>query len=80
MGHQFSEHTLEAAKRDELESALWTALRVLKENSAMYGSMIERARRNGSGVDLERFEVARAEMQRRIDVVRDALGEDGTSS
>ena len=80
VGHQFSEHTLEAAKRDELESALWTALRVLKENSAMYGSMIERARRNGSGVDLERFEVARAEMQRRIDVVRDALGEDGRSS
>lgn len=80
VGHQFSEHTLEAAKRDELESALWTALRVLKENSAMYGSMIDRARSTGRDADAERFELARAEMQRRIDIVRDALGEDGRAA
>ena len=79
VGHQFSEHTMEAAKRDELGSALWTALRVLKENSAMYGSMIDRARRSGRASDAERFELTRADMQRRIDVVRDALGENGES-
>ncbi len=80
VGHQFSEHTLEAAKRDELESALWTALRVLKENSAMYGSMIDRARKSGRLEDAERFEMARAEMQRRIDIVRDVLGENVKSA
>ena len=36
VGHVYSEQSLATAKSQELEVALWTALRTLKETAAMY--------------------------------------------
>jgi len=52
VGHQFSTEALEASQHDAVESALWTAVRVLEEHAAMKQRMAERA--GGAGLETVR--------------------------
>src|SRR5262249_755026 len=47
VGHRFSGDTLAAAKTDELDQALWVALRALEEDSALWKRMADHAARRG---------------------------------
>jgi two-component system, chemotaxis family, protein-glutamate methylesterase/glutaminase len=73
VGHQFSEQGLASAKEDELELALWTALRVLKENAALHGTMAERARAGGRTASAEQFERRMRELHDKAQIIHKAI-------
>jgi two-component system chemotaxis response regulator CheB len=73
VGHQFSEQGLASAKEDETELAMWTALRVLKENAALYGTMAERARSGGRISSAEQFERRKDELHEKAQIIWKAI-------
>ena len=73
VGHSYSEATLVSAKSDELEMALWTALRTLKESAAMYRTIGQRARNAGRKISAEHFEQALQKVERQIETISSAM-------
>ena len=74
VGHQFSELGFAHAKDEEIELALWTALRTLKESAALHGSMAERATAGGRALAAVQFEQVRAELHAKAELLRRVLG------
>jgi two-component system chemotaxis response regulator CheB len=47
VGHAYSEHSMQSAQHENVERALWVALRALQERSSMLEKLAELARRRG---------------------------------
>jgi two-component system chemotaxis response regulator CheB len=73
VGHAYSEETLEAAKSEEFESALWAALRALEEHADLMRRSAARARSSGLSKAAERWEEAAVEDERRAEPIRALL-------
>ena len=73
VGHMFSDEALLAAQTENLETALWTALRALEEAAEQSNGLAERIRGRGHAHLAERFVRQRVELLRRAEIVRHAL-------
>ncbi|HSV16332.1 MAG TPA: chemotaxis protein CheB [Tepidisphaeraceae bacterium] len=73
VGHSFTEQGLLAAKNEEVELALWTALRVLKENATMYRNIIERSTAAGRLASAEHFKQSLEQTEYELQVIKKAL-------
>jgi two-component system chemotaxis response regulator CheB len=75
VGHSYSHETLEVHQTEELEAALWEALRSMEENAALCRSLLDRAatadRRASVRYYTEKVEAA----QKRISLVRSVLNQ-----
>ncbi len=82
-GHQYAPENLEAAQRDGIDGALWTAVRVLEEHANLKSRMAKRAAEGGMKTVSEGFtEGARDahEQARRIRLVLFSLGNGNRST
>lgn len=73
VGHAWSAEALLVEQSDNLETALWAALRVLEESAALSTSLGERFQTRGSAEAAERFFSQAAESRRRAHIIRTAL-------
>lgn len=74
-GHAYSEEALYIAQAENVESALWTALRALSESAELALRLAKRARTNGDAETGDRFQRRRDELLRSIDVIRASLSQ-----
>ena len=73
VGHRFSGDSLAVAESEELDQALWTALRALEENSALWKRMAARSRQRGMEAIAADYDEKGDESHRRAQVVRRVL-------
>jgi len=78
-GHILSAESLLASKAEQLESALWEALRTLDERTQLSERFAAHARSRGQAAMRDHFQRRADESRERADVVRRALG-GGTNS
>jgi two-component system chemotaxis response regulator CheB len=72
-GHEFAPQTFVALQQDEVERALWTALRAIEEQAAMHRRLAERVRGRGSTTTAARFEQRADEGIDQAIVIRELL-------
>ena len=77
VGHAYSSESLLAAKSEELEAALWSALRALEESAAFSRRMAERAKKNGYKLTHSRLSEHASEQQEQATLVRNMLVRNG---
>ena len=70
VGHSFSTESLFAEQADSLESALWTAIRVLEERRDLAVRLAERLEARGADLAAERFRHNAEETGRQVDAIR----------
>ena len=70
VGHRFSTPSLFAEQADAFESALWTAIRVLKEREDLALRLAERLERRGADLAGQRFRHTAEETRRQFDTLR----------
>jgi len=80
VGHAYSGESLLTAKSEELESALWGALRALEESAAISRRMADRAKKKGHTQSHTRLQHQATEQQHQAAMVRDMLLRNGTST
>jgi two-component system, chemotaxis family, protein-glutamate methylesterase/glutaminase len=73
VGHAFIGDTLIAAKSEDEERALWTALRTLVEQAALFRRMAKRVEEQGASERAERFMSLSQERERNAEVLRRML-------
>jgi two-component system chemotaxis response regulator CheB len=73
IGHAYSSESLAEAQGENLEAALWTALRALSERESLLRRLAVRARTTGQEQAGRRFEEQAREMADRTECVRTAL-------
>jgi two-component system chemotaxis response regulator CheB len=73
VGHAWTSDALLAQQSDTLDQALWTALRALEESASLSRHIAERHRSRGVERLAERFVEQAESMERRAQVIRDAL-------
>jgi two-component system chemotaxis response regulator CheB len=73
VGHAFSAQTLLAEQTNQLEEALWVALRALEESQSLAKRMAERAHQRGHHRAAERFEEQSQNTGQRARIIRDVL-------
>ena len=73
VGHAYSPDSLLADQSESLESALWVALRALKESAALAHRLTERAREQGHVRAAQRFAEQAADADQRAALIRDVL-------
>jgi two-component system chemotaxis response regulator CheB len=73
VGHAYSAEGLRAEQSEELEEALWTAVRSLEESASLARRLAFRARSTNSERTAEHFEARALEDEQRADLVRQAL-------
>lgn len=73
VGHAYGAESLLAAKSEELEGALWTALRTLEEKAALHGRMAERAQKRQSPRVAKHFRQSADDMQSQARAIRNLL-------
>jgi two-component system chemotaxis response regulator CheB len=73
VGHGYSAEALISAQYDEVEAALWTALRTLEESAEMARRLAERADKRGHRVTADRFLTQSHETEERARLVRNVL-------
>ena len=73
VGHGYSVETLLAHQGHAVESALWTAMMVLKERAALSRKMAERLRSRGGDASAGRFEDQADEVDLRAGVILEVL-------
>ena len=73
VGHQFTSDGLEARQRDSVESALWSAVRVLEEQADLRQRLAERAESAGLTAVRGRFAEGARESHRQASAIRDVL-------
>ena len=85
VGHIYGSDSLAAAQADEVEQALWTALRALEESSALRRRMASHARERGMAAIAESYDdhaeesEARAKLLRRTILSEQAPAKTGSS-
>src|SRR5688500_1848566 len=73
VGHAWSGDALLGSQAEQLDQALWTALRALEENAALTESLAARARKRGNEQLVARYERDARSARDRARVIRDAL-------
>lgn len=73
VGHGFNGESLVTAQADNLESALWTALRTLEESAALRRRMARHARERGMSAIAESYEAHAEQSEARATIVRGVL-------
>ena len=73
VGHAYSQESLVAAQAEEVETALWIALRALEEQAAMLRSLGQRTRDRGSRLAANSFEVRARDVEERMAAIRRVL-------
>ena len=73
VGHAFSAESLMANQSEELENALWAALRSLEENAALSRRLAARARERNHTVSVTQFEENARRVEQHATVIRQAL-------
>jgi two-component system chemotaxis response regulator CheB len=73
VGHALSVDTLLAEQSEELEAALWAALRALEEQAALTRRLADRGRERGRTALVARFEERAEQAQSRATLIRQAL-------
>jgi two-component system chemotaxis response regulator CheB len=74
VGHAFSEESLLAKQSDELEAALWTALRALEEKADLARRLAERVRRRGGATrSVRRLEESARDAEHGSNLIRASL-------
>lgn len=72
-GHAWSIETLMAEQSDQLEGALWTALRALEEQAALAHRLAERATKRDQPILAEKFESRAESATAQAEVIRKVL-------
>jgi two-component system chemotaxis response regulator CheB len=70
VGHAYSVDSLLAEQAEQLEAALWTALRALEEKASLSRRLVERARQQGQDLVAARFEEQGREASESAGLVR----------
>ncbi|MFL5477719.1 MAG: hypothetical protein ACJ79X_01750, partial [Gemmatimonadaceae bacterium] len=70
VGHSFSAEGLFGEQSDALESALWTAMRVLEERGDLAHRLSERLERRGSATGAGRFRANAEDARRHAEAIR----------
>lgn len=73
VGHAYLPESLAAAQSARLEEALWTALRSLRESSALAARLAERARAHGMPIVAETYERRAKDARERAGVIETVL-------
>jgi two-component system chemotaxis response regulator CheB len=73
VGHAFSAESLVAGQSQELENALWAALRSLEENAALSRRMAARASERNRTVSVMQFEENARQVEQHASVIRQML-------
>jgi two-component system chemotaxis response regulator CheB len=74
VGHAYSPEVLVALKSEEIEAALWSCVRLLKEKATLSQQLANRSRAAGqNGGNVERFEEQAMRDARYVDVLKDLL-------
>ena len=73
VGHTFTPDSLAAEQADDLEVALWTALRALEESSALRRRMAAHARKRGMTTIADSYEEHAQDSEERARLVRRAI-------
>jgi two-component system chemotaxis response regulator CheB len=73
VGHAWSAESLLGEQANQLEAALWMALRGLEEKAALARSMGEQAAQRGSTITAKRFAEQAAEATRAATLIRSML-------
>jgi len=73
VGHAFSAESLMADQSEELENALWAALRSLEENAALARRMAARAGARNHTVSVMQFEENARRVEQHAEVLRQVL-------
>ena len=73
VGHAFSPETLLATRSENLEGALWTALRALEESAALADRLKGRANQRGHALAAEQFGEQSRDALQRAAIIRQAL-------
>jgi len=76
VGHAWSAHDLFLVQGDEVERALWMALRSMEDRAALQQRLASRAAEGGRPLSAHRFEDLAEEMAHSISVLRRILGSD----
>jgi two-component system chemotaxis response regulator CheB len=73
VGHAFSAESLMAEQSEELENALWAALRSLEENAALSRRMAARASERNHTISVTQFEENARQVEQHAAVIRQVL-------
>jgi two-component system chemotaxis response regulator CheB len=73
VGHRYSPETLVDAQADDVEGALWAAIRVLADRAALLQRMAHQAERRGQARSARRFRRQSQAASEQADIVRRAL-------
>jgi two-component system chemotaxis response regulator CheB len=73
VGHAFSAESLMADQSEELENALWAALRSLEENAALARRMAARAGERNQAISVTQFEENARQVEQHAAVIRQVL-------
>lgn len=80
VGHRYSPNTLLDAQADDVEGALWAAIRVLADRAALLRRMAQQAERRGQPRSARRFRRQSQAASEQAEIVRQALtGAAGTT-
>lgn len=80
VGHRYSPETLLDAQADDVEGALWAAVRALADRAALLGRMAQQAERRGQPRSARRFRRQAQSASEQAEIVRTALaGAAGTT-
>jgi two-component system chemotaxis response regulator CheB len=73
VGHQYAPENLEAGQRDAIDSALWSAVRVLEEHAELKLRMAHRAAAGGLSMVSEGFAEGARDAREQADRIRSVL-------
>lgn len=73
VGHGFTGEALDAGQTEEVESALWTALRTLEESAAIRRRLADKAQSGNLPLVEQSYRVAAEEMEERAAAIRNIL-------
>jgi two-component system chemotaxis response regulator CheB len=76
-GHAYSEDSLFLRQSDNLEGALWAAVRVLSENAELTNRLMQRARERGDKRIVRRFNARLAGLMQAMGTIRAAINANG---
>ena len=73
VGHSFSAESMLELQSDSVETALWTALRVLEERADLLRRLADHQRESGNEFSARGFELRAREVSDRAEVLRHAI-------